>query len=101
MTSRGVGVHLPVGHDSVGLPARVFLYTVDQLAVMLHVDEKTIHSQYLYHSGRDIGTVHKFYMLANNIAPPNEKPDWRVTEREFVRWMRHKGFKFYDRGVFQ
>lgn len=83
----------------VGLPPRPFLYTVDQLAVILDLPERTLHTQHLYHEGRDIGIKHRHHMTARNIAAPDEKPDWRVADRELIRWLRHKGFKFYDRGV--
>lgn len=82
-----------------GLPPRPFLYTVDQLSVILSLTENTLHQQHLYHEGRDVGINHKWHMTARNIAPPDQRPDWRVTETELLRWMKHKGFKFYDRGV--
>lgn len=97
---RGQGVNLPAGGEKIGIPTRVFLFTTDQLAVMLDLDEKTILTQHLYFDGRSIGSRKKTLMIAVNIAQPEEKPDWRVTEREFIRWMRVKGFKYYERGAF-
>lgn len=98
--SRGVGTHLPVPHDKIGLPPRVFLYTVDQLSVMLDLPEDRIKAAYLYFEGRSIGSRRKDLMTARNIAPASSTPDWRVAEREFVRWMRVKGFRWYDRSTF-
>lgn len=89
---------LSQGH-TVGLPPRVFLYTVDQLAVMTNLSEAILHSNHLFHENRDIGIRQKYEMLARNIAPPDSKPDWRVSEKEFVRWLKLKGFKYYDRGT--
>ena len=86
---------------SVGLPMRPFLYTVDQIATILTMTEQAVHTRILYHEGRDIGSRRTDQMLARNIAASNEKPDWRVAERELVRWMKHKGFKFYERGWVQ
>lgn len=85
--------------SGVGLPPRVFLYTVDQLAVLLNVTEQTLHTSILHHEGRDVGIRGRHEMLARNIAKPNDKPDWRVAEHEFVRWLKMKGFKYYDRGT--
>ena len=101
---RGQGVALPPGRDSVGLPARVFLYTIDQISVMIDVSTETLmdpNAGYLFFEGRSIGSKLNRLLLARNIAPSNEKPDWRVTEREFIRWMKLKGFRYYDRGAFQ
>jgi hypothetical protein len=96
--NRGQGVNLPA--PNVGLPPRPFLYTIDQLAVVLNMREENIKNRYLYLEGRSIGVRRKDLMVARNIALREEKPDWRVTEREFIRWMKLKGFKYYERGTF-
>jgi hypothetical protein len=83
----------------VGLPLRPFLYTVDQLAEILSHSPRTLHERFLYHEGRDVGIKHKGQMSCRDIAPPDERPDWRVAEVELVRWLRHKGFKYYNRGT--
>jgi len=67
---------------------------------MIDVKEDTIKRSYLYYEGRSVGSRRKDLMIARNVAPPDEKPDWRIAEREFVRWMRHKGFRYYERGTF-
>ena len=85
--------------EKFGLPPRPFLYTVDQLSVILQISEKALHIHHLFHEGRDVGTRARHEMFARNIAAPDEKPDWRVAERELIRWMRLKGFKYYDRGT--
>lgn len=97
--SRGVGAALPVGGNKIGLPARPFLYTLDQIATLLDVSELQLSRSYMYFEGRSTGKFRKDLMAARNIAPAEEKPDWRVVDRELVRWMRHKGFKFYDRSA--
>lgn len=66
---------------------------------MLDLPEQYILENLLYLEGRSIGTIRKNEMQARNIAPPEAKPEWRVAEREFIRWMRVKGFKYYDRGA--
>lgn len=98
--SRGVGAALPVSHDKIGLPPRPFLYTLDQLSVMLDVPEERIRKAYIYFEGRSIGSRSKQLMTARNIAPGNQNPDWRVAEREFIRWMRTKGYRWYERSTF-
>lgn len=81
----------------VGLPTRPFLYTIDQLSVLLELGERTLATGYLYFEGRSTGTHSLDLMLARNVAPPNEKPEWRVAERELIRWLKRKGFILYDR----
>src|SRR5213596_2999182 len=100
MEARGSGVHLPAGHNKVGLPPRPFLYTVDQISVLLDLDEQTIMQKYLYFEGRSVGSRRRDLMTARNIAGPEDKPEWRIAERELIRWMRSMGFRYYDRGVF-
>ena len=84
--------------ERIGIPVRPFLYTVDQIATLLNLSEQKVHVNVLYHEGRDIGMSRKDQMTARNIARREDKPDWRVTERELVRWMKVKGFEFYERG---
>jgi len=87
----------PYNPKLVGLPPRPFLYTADQIAGIIGVQVLSVETKYLYYEGRSIGFPTKNQMLARNIAPDNEKPEWRVAEGELIRWMRKKGFKFYER----
>ena len=68
---------------------------------MLNVTEETIKKSYIHFEGRSTGTRRRDLMIARNIAKPENTPDWRVTEREFIRWMKVKGFRHYERGSFQ
>ena len=97
---RGAGVNLPSGGEKIGLPARVFLFTLDQISVMVHLTTHSLEQHYVYFVGRSTGSRSKHLLLAHNIAPPDEKPEWRIAEREFIRWMRVKGFRYYERGSF-
>lgn len=97
-TFRGTGMKKEPDRASVGLPTRPFLFTLDQISVMLEVRQETIERSYIYFQGRSIGRRTIDLMLANNVAPPNEKAEWRVAEREFIRWMKVKGWRYYDRG---
>lgn len=84
--------------DRLGLPARPFLYTLDQLATLLSIELQQFRARHIYYDGRSIGPQQKKEMMARNIAEPDEKPDWRVAERELKRWMKYRGFRFYERG---
>jgi hypothetical protein len=84
--------------EKIGLPPRVFLYTLDQISVLINVPEARLKASYIYFENRSTGLKDTFMMSARNIAPTDQKPDWRVSEREFVRWMRYMGYKYYDRG---
>jgi hypothetical protein len=82
----------------VQLPPRLFLYTMDQVAVILDVTIDQVRQHLAYYEGRSVGRSRKEEIRFRNIAAPDEKPDWRVTEHDLVRWLKFKGYKFYDRG---
>lgn len=85
--------------DRVGLPAKPFLYTIDQIAQLLSLDEKSVRASYLFYQGKSVGSLPKDKMLARDISPDDaEKPEWRVTERDLIRWMRFKGIRYHERG---
>lgn len=84
--------------DAIGLPQRPFLYTFDQIATLLGLDDEQAVHPHVHFEGRSVGARPVKKMLARNIAPEGERPDWRVAERELVRWFRTKGFRFYERG---
>lgn len=98
--NRGTGVALPVNPASVGIPPRVFLWTLDQIATMLNLQTRDVAARYVYFEGRSIGSRKRELMIARNIAPEDADPEWRVAERELVRWLRTKGFRYYERGAF-
>lgn len=85
--------------DRVGLPVKPFLYTIDQIAMLISVDERKVRNTLLHYQGKSVGAVPKDKMLARDISPDDaEKPDWRVSEKDFVRWLRFKGFRYHERG---
>lgn len=84
--------------DKLGLPPRIFMYTPDQLATMLELTEQYVKRTLLFYDVREPGLAPKSKMRAVNIAPEGETPQWRVTEREFIRYLRSRGVKFYERG---
>lgn len=84
--------------DKIGLPVREFFYTIDQIAYLLEMEEKYVRSRIIFYEGRSVGAPRKDEMVAVNFAPEGDKPEWRVAERFFKRWMRFKGLKIYERG---
>ena len=82
--------------ESVGLPRHNFLYTMDQVSGMLNVPIARMGTHYIHYQGRSAGVPTADRFRAINIAPTGAKPDWRVEERELIRWLRRKGFKAYD-----
>lgn len=84
----------------VGLPRRPFMFTLDQICALINVEMKALRNSYLYYEGRSIGTRRKDLLSTRNIAPDDQKPEWRVLESEFIRWMKSRGFKYYDRGQY-
>lgn len=87
-----------MAEDKTGLPVKVFLYTLDQIAAMLEVKVETLKLQMLHYDGRSPGISPKGKLRAHNIMPEGETPEWRITEREFIRFLKHKGIRVYQRG---
>lgn len=97
---RGQSPNLPARPESVGLPPRPFLYTLDQISVILSISQAEVKTRYVYFEGRSTGPRNVRLLVARNINPDlNDRPDWRVAERELIRWMKVIGFKYYDAGV--
>lgn len=86
----------------IGLPVRPFLYTIDQISVMTGIDERTILTTHCFFQQRSIGrpTPDLLKVRDLNQGKPGLKPDWRVLDTEFVRWMKSKGFRYYEKGRF-
>lgn len=83
----------------LGLPIRPFFYTVDQIAMLIEVDDVYVKRSLLYYMGRTVGPCPRDKMKAIDISPDSaEKPEWRVPERDFMRWLRFKGVKISNRG---
>ena len=84
--------------ERVGLPPRPFFYTVDQIGTMLELDPEYIMKRMLHFEGRSVGVCPKDKMLAVNLAPDGEKPEWRIPESRFLGYLRSRKVKFYSRG---
>lgn len=79
----------------VDLPGRLFLYTIDQIATMIAVSDTSV-LHYCFLEGRSVGVPKKDRLLARNIAPVGQPPQWRVAERELIRWLKYKHFRIYE-----
>lgn len=88
----------PENPETVGLPFRAILYTLDQVATMLNIRQQELELKYIHFDGRSIGARHPSLIMARNVAPPGVKPEWRINEQEIVRWCRSKRFKIVYRG---
>lgn len=76
----------------ITLPVRVFLYTPDQIAAILSIDESSLITRYMYFQGVSTG-LQGARMLARNIEiNPDLPARWRVAESDFLRYLRAKGF---------
>ncbi len=84
--------------DRVDLPQKPFLYTLDQVAHLLDLRVDTLQLHYIHFDGRSIGVQPRDKLLAHNIAPTGVKPNWRIAEKELIRWMKNRGIRHYDSG---
>jgi hypothetical protein len=82
---------------ALNLPRRPFLYTLDQVGTILNLTEARLRQgKYLFFAGRTPGVQTKDEMLTRNIAAADEPPEWRIEERELIRWLKRKGFRVID-----
>lgn len=90
---------MPDDRKALGLPPRPFLYTLDQIGVILSIEQTTLkRNGMLYFQGRQPGRPLPDELRCVNIASGiKDAPDWRVEERELIRWMKRKGFRYVDR----
>ena len=82
------------------MPARAFLYTLDQIAAMLAYTKGSLKTHVIFFEG-STGRMPPTRMRAKNIARMGDIPEWRVTEDEFRRWMKLKGFKLGKDRIFR
>jgi hypothetical protein len=88
----------PAKPEAVGLPPRVFLYTLDQVASLIEFDLLRFKTGMVYYDNRSVGAKRSHDLVAINIARPGETPEWRVTEPELIRWLKAKRIRVYLRG---
>lgn len=79
----------------VNFPRREFFYTIQQVCLMVDVSQKHLEERVLFFWGRSTGSQ-RGRLKAINIAAPDAKPIWRVSETDFKIWLRTKGIKFSE-----
>lgn len=78
----------------VNLPPRPFLYTFDQVADLMGITVKILKKQHVYFRGITVGGPSKKKMTFININEYTDSPpEWRVEERELIRFLRALGYK--------
>jgi hypothetical protein len=82
---------LPPRHMT--MPRPPFLYTLDQIAQCIGIDDSHMRLVYIHFDTHTAGPAMKDRITARNIAPLGEKPEWRVAETELTRWFKQKGFR--------
>jgi hypothetical protein len=83
--------------ETVNLPARIFLYSHDQVAYMLDLTEPQL-KRLMFYSGRQFGSAPVNRIATHNIAPREDPPIWRVSEPEIVRYLKKMGYRFHRSG---
>lgn len=77
----------------IAIPYRVFMYTFDQVAWMLNLNEAYMKQHLVHYEHRSYGAHKPTTFKAVNLALPDEKPMWRISEDELLRWCRHRKIK--------
>jgi hypothetical protein len=90
---------MPDDRTKLNLPARPFLYTLDQIGTILSIEERSLkRNGMLFFVGRQPGRPLPDELRTVNVASGTDAPpEWRVEERELIRWMKRKGFTYVDR----
>lgn len=83
--------------EKVGLPPTPFFFTIEQVATMLQISETGL-SRMLFYMGRSTGVASKGKLVATNLAPEGQTPEWRVLDRHFIQYLRFKGIRFHTPG---
>ena len=82
---------MPDEKVTITLPRHEFYYTLDQIALLLSVEEPWLRGQ-VYFAGRMPDAHPRSKLLALNLADVDQRPKWRVPNREFTRWLARKGY---------
>lgn len=96
MARRGPPRVVPVAVSEITLPATPFLYTLDQVAILLNWSEAKLRVR-CHFAGRSLESKTPDDIAVMNIAKTRESPDWRVSENEFLRWLMRHGYEVTKR----
>lgn len=91
MQQRGPRQVVPVAVSEIQLPATPFLYTLDQVAILLAWDVTRLRKS-CHFFGRSLGSRTPDDLRVMNLADAGGSPDWRVAENELLRWLIRKGY---------
>jgi hypothetical protein len=79
------------------LPHKPFLYTVDQVALLIGEHPTSFAEKYVFREGFDIGMRTPRQLRATNIEPEYQVDfAWRINEDELKRWLRFVGVGYRD-----
>ena len=78
------------------LPVRPFFFTVDQVATLTALTIPQVRSAMFYNAS-SVGIAPRDQLYAVNLAPPNAPEEWRIEEKELLRWLRHRGYAVLSR----
>ena len=83
--------------SDIDFPWREFMFTLDQIAFLLDIEQDYLINNYLYlPGGRSTGSP-TGRIRCTNIARPDQEPNWRVSETAFRFWCKQKGIKIRER----
>lgn len=79
------------------LPHKPFLYTIDQVAMLVGLAPASFAKRYVFREGSDLGANHPRLLRARNIDPNwAVDQEWRINEDELKRWLRFIGLGWKD-----
>lgn len=86
--------HVKKDHKVAPVPRPPFLFTLDQIAASLSVSESKLVVEYIHFKDLAPSMIPpETKITAHNISEPGDTYDWRVSESEYMRWLRRKGFR--------
>jgi len=77
---------------TIALPQHDFFYTIEQIALILSVEEAWLRKR-IYFAGRMPDVHVRDKLQAVNIAGADERPRWRISNRDLSRWLIRKGYR--------
>lgn len=88
----------PQDAEKVGLPPTPFFYTVDQVATLLGLQRRSVEARILFYQGRSVGIPPKGKLIATNMMPEGETPEWRILDKHLIQFLRFKNIRFQSMG---
>lgn len=79
----------------IQLPLVQFLFTLDQVAMLLNITETDLAQRYLFFEGVSTG-ISRGRMRARDISPTPDRRDWRVGYSEFRLFLTTKGYRVVE-----